>query len=93
MPLFVKFGTLKTDIKDTDLQVIDKKFVRWLKDISATGKYVASGGFDSREKGMTVLEADSKEEAMALFEEDPFNKLLSSWNVQQWNIVNTNKKV
>ena len=45
MPLFVKLGTLKTDIKDADLSAIDKKFVRWLRDITATGKYIASGGY------------------------------------------------
>ena len=92
MPLFVKLGTLKADIKDADLQTMDNKFVRWLKDIAATGKYITSGGIETRSNGMTVLEADSKEDAMRLFEEDPFSKHLSSWHVHQWNIVNTKKK-
>jgi uncharacterized protein YciI len=88
MSLFVKFGALKPDVKLEDLTPVDAKFAEWLKNIAATGKYIASGGFETRAKGMTILEADSREEAMQLFEEDPFNPLLSSWYVHQWILFN-----
>ena len=89
MPLFVKFGTLKPDVKPEDLPAIDAKFSQWLKDIAATGKYIASGGFETRAQGMTILETDTREEAMKLFTEDPFNELLSSWTVHQWTLFKT----
>jgi uncharacterized protein YciI len=84
MPLFVKLGALKPEVKAEDLPAIDAKFSQWLKDILATGRYVASGGFDTHAQGMTIIEAENRDEAMKWFEQDPFNQFLSSWQAHEW---------
>lgn len=87
MPMFVKFGNLRPDVSDDDLKSVDPAFRAWLKSVKSTGKSVASGALEEKDRGMTVLEADDRDEALKIFEQDPFNELLSSWHVHQWYVV------
>jgi uncharacterized protein YciI len=91
MAYFVKFGYLEPEINEEQIEKINVAFIHWLLDIRAEGKFVLSGGFESRSYGMTILEADSMPDAMKIFNEDPFNKVLTSWDIKQWNTVDISK--
>jgi len=93
MPYFVKVGYLRHDITPEQVKELEQPFTQWLTDIRSTGKLAISGGWDEEGKaGMTLLEADSLEQAKEILDTgDPFNKLLDRWYIHSWTVLEPEK--
>jgi uncharacterized protein YciI len=63
------------------------RLMTWLKDLRARGKLVAcgGGGFETHSGGLTILRADSVEEALALAAGSPMNEI-GKTDVLVWDV-------
>ncbi|MCB9893083.1 MAG: hypothetical protein H6839_01380 [Planctomycetes bacterium] len=54
-------------------------------ELKAQGILLFSGPFNPRTGGMLVLQAESIDKAVALFEDDPFKKLeIAKYQIREW---------
>ena len=70
------------------------RLMQWLKDLHAKGKLVAcgGGGFENHSGGLTLIKADSIEEAIELSSGTPMNEI-GTTEIMVWDIFYGNLQV
>ncbi len=74
------------------------RLMQWLKDLHSKGKLVAcgGGGFENHTGGLTLIKADSIEEAIALSDGSPMNEIgrteILLWDVFYGNLAVTERE-
>ncbi|MFN8286618.1 MAG: YciI family protein [Chitinophagales bacterium] len=74
------------------------RLMAWLKDLNAKGKLVAcgGGGFESHSGGLTLIKANSIEEAIELSNGTPMNEIgkteIMVWDVYYGNLQVTERE-
>jgi uncharacterized protein YciI len=90
----MKFAVIADyDAADPQLATVRPVHREYLTKLRDTGKLVISGPLTDRGGALIVLEAESKEEAAAIVDADPFAKsgVFKSWVIRPWNPIFVNK--
>jgi len=90
----MKFAVIADyDAADPQLAVVRPVHREYLTKLRDAGKLAFSGPFTDHGGALIMLEAETKEEAAAIVDADPFVKsgVFKSWVIRPWNPVFTNK--
>jgi uncharacterized protein YciI len=81
------------DAADPQLAVVRPVHREYLTKLRDAGKLVISGPLTDRGGALIVYETESKEEAVAIVDADPFVKsgVFKSWVIRPWNPIFVNK--
>ena len=92
--LDMKFAVIADyDAADPQLAVVRPVHREYLTKLRDAGKLVLSGPLTDSGGALIVLETDSKEQAAAIVDADPFAKsgVYKSWVIRPWNPIVVNK--
>jgi uncharacterized protein YciI len=90
----MKFAVIADyDAADPQLATVRPVHREYLTKLRDTGKLVISGPLTDHGGALIVLETESKEEAAAIVDADPFVKsgVFKSWVIRPWNPIFVNK--
>ncbi|MEO8053394.1 MAG: YciI family protein [Acidobacteriota bacterium] len=81
-----------TDPRVSEVRPVHREYLAKLRD---AGKLVLSGPFTDSGGALIIYEADSKEEAAAIVDADPFTKagVLKNRVIRPWNPVMVNRSL
>lgn len=83
---------LQDKTKIAEIRPVHRQYLANLKD---KGQLAVSGPFTDDSGALIVYEANSKEEAEALLQGDPFHKngIFLKWQLRPWNTVIANREM
>ena len=90
----MKFAVIADyDAADPQLPVVRPVHREYLTKLRDAGKLAFSGPFTDHGGALIMLEAETKEEAAAIVDADPFVKagVFKSWVIRPWNPIFVNK--
>jgi len=90
----MKFAVIADyDAADPQLATVRPVHREYLTKLRDAGKLVISGPLTDHGGALIVLETESKEEAAAIVDNDPFVKsgVFKSWVIRPWNPIFVNK--
>jgi uncharacterized protein YciI len=90
----MKFAVIADyDAADPQLATVRPVHREYLTKLHGAGKLVISGPLTDHGGALIVLETESKEEAAAIVDNDPFVKsgVFKSWVIRPWNPIFVNK--
>jgi uncharacterized protein YciI len=92
----MKFAAVIEYITDKDkIQSVRPTHRQYLTSLKSAGKLAVAGPFTDDHGGLIVYEADTKEEAEKLLQDDPFhaNGIFVRWVIRPWNPVFCNREL